>query len=88
VPNVVGKTEAAAKSMLTSQNLVPQSKPVHSEKPEGTVIAQNPTAQSDVKKNSTVVISVSAGLGTAVIPPVIGLTVNDAKHKLTAPSSR
>jgi len=84
VPNVVGKTEAAARSMLTSQKLVPESKPVNSAKPVGVVVAQNPGAQSDVKKNTTVVISVSAGLGTAVIPPVIGLTVNDAKHKLTA----
>jgi len=83
VPGVVGKTEAAAKAMLTKQNLVPQTKPVHSAKPQGIVIDQDPAAGSDVKKNSTVVISVSAGLGTAEIPQVTGLTVKDARKKLT-----
>jgi serine/threonine-protein kinase len=83
VPNVVNKTEAQAKAMLTKQNLVPETKPVNSAKPEGIVIAQDPKAGSDVKKNATVVISVSAGLGTAAIPDVSGLTTNDAKKKLT-----
>jgi serine/threonine-protein kinase len=83
VPNVMGKTSDQAKAALLGQHLVPETKPVNSSKPVGIVIGQSPAAGNDVKKNSTVVISVSAGVGSTQIPDVSGLTTNDAKKKLT-----
>jgi serine/threonine-protein kinase len=83
VPNVVGKTYPQAKNILANQHLVAENRPVNSAKPVGSVVSMDPTAGSDVKKNSTVVLSVSVGVGTAPVPDVTGLTTNDAKKKLT-----
>jgi serine/threonine-protein kinase len=69
-------------------------KPVASDKPVGIVIDQNPKAGADVKKNSSVTISVSGGLGDAAIPPdltsksVAGATkaLTDAKFQVKVDS--
>jgi serine/threonine-protein kinase len=83
VPNVVGKTQAVASQMLAGQHLIPAVKPVNSAKTPGIVVRQDPTPDSNVKKDSTVTISVSVGVGTEPIPDVSGETTNDAKSKLT-----
>ncbi len=82
VPNVVNLTEAQADQKLFQQHLVPVSKPAKSSLPVGTVVAQDPKANSSVKKNSRVTISVSAGVGTRIIPDVSNETVQNAKNVL------
>jgi len=82
VPNVIGKTQKAATQALADQHLVAVVQPEHSSKPPGIVIDQSPKGGDDLRKNSKVTISVSAGVGTAKIPDVTGLTVNDAKRQL------
>jgi serine/threonine-protein kinase len=83
VPNVVGKTQDEASSILTAHHLVPVVKNVNSAKQVGIVVKQDPAADNDAQKNGKVTISVSVGVGTAVIPPVTGKTVDDARSDLT-----
>ena len=83
VPNVINKTQQAAMQEISDKNLVPVVKPVNSTRPEGKVFAQDPEPGTDLKKNSKVTISVSVGVGTAPVPNVTGMTVNDAKRALT-----
>jgi serine/threonine-protein kinase len=83
VPNVINKTQEAAMREISDRNLVPVVKPVNSTRPEGKVFAQDPEPGADVKKESKVTISVSVGVGTAPVPDVTGMTVDDAKRALT-----
>jgi serine/threonine-protein kinase len=83
VPNVLNQTQDAAMRELEAEDLVPVVKPVNSTRPEGRVFAQDPEPGSDVKKESRVTISVSAGVGSAPVPDVTGMTVEDARRALT-----
>jgi len=83
VPNVVGSTQAAAQTALTTAGLtVGTVTQVNSATvPAGTVISQNPVAGVNVSPGSGVALVVS--LGTAV-PNVVGLTQAAAQTALTA----
>ncbi|HEU5418654.1 MAG TPA: Stk1 family PASTA domain-containing Ser/Thr kinase [Streptosporangiaceae bacterium] len=50
----------------------------------GNVISTNPTNGTTVAKNTTVIITVSTGLGTVSVPSVIGQSVSDAENRLSA----
>ncbi len=63
VPDVVGQTEAAAKEQLTQLNLKANVDRVPSAEPEGTVVAQNPTAGSTAQAGSLVRLNLSDGSG-------------------------
>jgi serine/threonine protein kinase len=82
VPNVVNKTEAQATEALAAKGLVPVTKTVASSQKVGTVISQNPRANENVKRRSRVIISVSSGVGSGLIPDVTNLTVGDATKLL------
>jgi len=82
VPDVVGKTEAAAIQELAAQHLIPVTKPVFSKIKIGTVIAELPTKNTQVKKQSKVTISVSAGIDSHPIPNVSGQSRADAQKAL------
>jgi serine/threonine-protein kinase len=59
VPDVIGKTPAAAGALLGEAGLQPRVQLVESTEPEGTVIRQSPAAGKKAKKGSVVVIYVA-----------------------------
>ena len=68
MPTVIGKDQAEAEAILEDAGFEVAVKSVPSDAPEGTVLEQDPPAGSEVDEGSTVTISVSAGLGTVVVP--------------------
>jgi serine/threonine-protein kinase len=82
VPNVIGKTEAAAVQVLAGQHLIPVTQNVTSQAKLGTVIAQQPKFNTQVKKGSNVTISVSVGVATAKIPQVSNESTSNAARQL------
>lgn len=73
VPNVVGKTQAQATSLLTNAGFVPQvvQQPDDTIK-AGEVISQSPAAGGQADKGSTVIITVSSGVAQVSVPSVAG----------------
>ena len=63
IPAVVGQTQGAAVTQLTTLGLKPQLKNVPSAQPAGQVIAQNPAPGAKVDKGSTVTLNISSGSG-------------------------
>lgn len=61
VPNFIGMTESAAKNECTRLELACTISYVYSSKTKGTVIDQNKSIGSELAKDSSVVLSVSAG---------------------------
>jgi eukaryotic-like serine/threonine-protein kinase len=82
VPNVVHKTEEQATQALAAKGLMWETKLVASSQKINTVIAQNPKAGDSVKKKSKIVLSVSSGVGSGLVPDVTNLTVGDATKLL------
>ncbi|MCL5736849.1 MAG: PASTA domain-containing protein [Actinobacteria bacterium] len=84
VPNVIGRNQDAATSLLEGMGLQVQVEMVDSTETGGTVVDQDPKATQEVQPNSTVTIFVSnAPLPTTVkVPPVVGLTRVQAVAKL------
>ncbi len=72
VPDVLGQTESSAQSELRSAGFVPNVETENSDEPEGTVIAQDPGPGGAVKKGTQVIITVSTGAGSVVLPDVVG----------------
>ncbi len=84
VPNVVGRTQQAAVSLIENQNLVPDVKnQADATVPIGQVISQNPAPDTMVDKGSAVEIVVSSGPAKVSIPSVAGMSVQDATNTLT-----
>jgi len=83
VPDVVGRTQAAAESLLKTNNFIPEVKEASSDTvAKGTVISQSPSANGKATKNSVVTITVSSGAGDVSIPNVVGLTAAQASNQL------
>ena len=83
VPDVVGRTQAAAESLLKTNNFIPEVKEASSDTvAKGTVISQSPSANAKATKNSVVTITVSSGAGDVSIPNVIGLNAASASNQL------
>ncbi len=81
VPNVVGKQQAQAETILTSANFTPSVSKVPSTQPAGTVVDQSPPGGSKATIGSTVTIDVSNGKTppspkpiTVTVPGVVGYT--------------
>jgi beta-lactam-binding protein with PASTA domain len=84
VPNVVGKTQAAAVKALEDAGLK-VGKVTQADDPEaapGTVLLQDPAAGTDVDDGAAVALTVSAGPGTAAVPDVVGMTGLEAEATL------
>lgn len=82
VPNVVGKSEASAKSTLNSKGLkVSVTYAKNSSVAEGTVISQTP-ASGNVKSGDTVTITVSNGKPSYAVANVVGKSQSDAEKAL------
>jgi beta-lactam-binding protein with PASTA domain len=84
VPNVVNIDQASAAKVLHRDGLNVHFTFVTSKKPRGTTFAQDPDPGTQVKKDTTVDVSVSSGPGDGQVPPVAGLTRLAARRALTA----
>jgi serine/threonine-protein kinase len=82
VPDVLGAREAAAEVTLRAAGLVPDTRDIFSDKPQGTVTAQDPKGGTSVVKGRTVRINISKGQQNIGIPSVIGLSFDRAAEQL------
>jgi eukaryotic-like serine/threonine-protein kinase len=87
VPDVVGQAASGARTRLSRAGLLSRIVRVPSAEQEGQVVAQSPTAGSEVARGSTVRLNVSDGTGQAEpaerdVPNVEGLTEQDAIAEL------
>jgi eukaryotic-like serine/threonine-protein kinase len=85
VPNVVGLSEADARSTLEGAGFQVSSTSAPSDTtPSGNVSAQSPSAGTDAPKGSTVSITVSTGPDTTTVPDEIGQDKQVAMDDLRA----
>ena len=81
VPNVIGETGAAAQSQLQGLGLLVLEKSApNSTQPSGTVVRQDPAANTQVPRGSTVTIFISGG--GVQVPSVIGYPAATARQIL------
>ncbi len=79
-PNLVGRTEAAANTVLLAQGLNPEKKDVFSDTiAAGQVVNTVPASGADVPKGGTVILNVSKGPRLIQVPAVKGQSEADAK---------
>ena len=79
VPDVVGLQVEVAQTEIREARLKTRVRQEVSEDvPEGEVIEQDPTAGEEVERGTTVVLTVSSGPETVVVPEVIGMTEEEA----------
>ena len=84
VPSVVGETLDRALADLQEAKLKGRVVRVESDKPDGQVISQAPTAGASVDEGSRVVIRVSKGPQPIAVPNVIGSSFETASSALQA----
>jgi serine/threonine-protein kinase len=82
IPNVVGEDVADAVKELTEAGLDAQVVEVSSDKEEGTVTAQSPSAGTVVVEGTQVRINVSTGPRPVVVPSVVNLPYEQAAAEL------
>ena len=85
VPKVVGLSQAVAVTRMEDLGLRVDSFPVASQKPQGTVVSENPAGGTQVPARSHVRITVSLGPGPrrqVEVPDVLGELEADARHAL------
>jgi len=84
VPSVVGESLDRALSDLQDKKLKGKSVPVDSDKPEGEVVSQSPTAGASVVEGFRVTLRVSKGPKPVAVPNVIGFSFDSANSTLLA----
>ncbi|MGH2719372.1 MAG: Stk1 family PASTA domain-containing Ser/Thr kinase [Actinomycetota bacterium] len=83
VPNVVNDPLSQAQSRLQAAGLSSTTETATSNTvPAGTVMQQDPPAQTKVSKNTSVNLTVSGGTGTVGVPTVKGESVTQATQRL------
>lgn len=83
VPNVVGSSLNQASKILSDHNLKMEiSEERYSDKPENTILSQDPPQGSVVKAGSTVYVVISKGKQVVVVPNVINKDYLEAKNIL------
>ncbi|CAN5257965.1 Stk1 family PASTA domain-containing Ser/Thr kinase [soil metagenome] len=82
VPSVVGETLDRALADLQEANLKGRVVRVDSDKPDGQVVSQRPTAGASVDEGSRVIIRVSKGPQPVAVPNVIGSSYETALNTL------
>ncbi|MFL5893777.1 MAG: Stk1 family PASTA domain-containing Ser/Thr kinase [Thermoleophilaceae bacterium] len=82
MPDVLALDQDTAKSALEGKGLVPVVQQSESDKPEGTVIEQDPVSGTKVARGDRVTIVVSKGPATVGVSDVVGLTEGDARGQL------
>lgn len=89
VPSVIGLNEADADRLLRDSDLKVQKREVQDEaNPVGQVTAQDPVANTQVRKGTTVAISVSTGAPVVEVPEVRNRTSEAAREILTGAGFR
>ena len=89
VPQVIGRTEADAERELRSAGLKIERRDVPDEvNPVGQVVAQEPLANIQVRRGSTVVISISSGAPAVDVPDVRNRLLDPAREALTTAGFR
>lgn len=84
VPDVVGKTSEQAEQTLKKENLrVSVDEIVSDTVPVGQVISQTPGAGSSVKEQRIIHLTVSKGGSVLTAPDFTGMTLDQAKERLT-----
>jgi serine/threonine-protein kinase len=79
VPNLDGLTiEQAASALADAQLQLGAQTPELSDRPDGTVIAQQPAAGEQIEQNQTVNVTVSSGKEQATVPQLVALTSPEA----------
>jgi len=84
VPYVVGKQLTDAVATLTRAGLNAKSVGVPSDKPSGTVTAQDPGSGTSLVEGASVRINYSTGPKQVAVPPVVGLDYSTALQQLQA----
>jgi beta-lactam-binding protein with PASTA domain/tRNA A-37 threonylcarbamoyl transferase component Bud32 len=85
VPNVLGKKVNVARQMLTDAHLTSTVERVNDAAPIDTVIVQDPPADKNVARNSTVKLTVSSGAEQVLIPfEIKNMPVKDATDLLNS----
>ncbi|MFN8018779.1 MAG: protein kinase [Acidimicrobiales bacterium] len=84
VPDVVGRPYDDAASILEDRGFEVTRSDQESDKPKDQVISQSPKAADEVDEGSTVVLTVSTGIGEAQLPDMAKKTEADARAQLTA----
>lgn len=83
IPDVVGLDAIEAASILGEKGLVAESEESYSDKvAEGLVIKQEPVAGERVPRGSKVILVVSKGAETLIIPDVVGFSLSEATRTL------
>jgi serine/threonine protein kinase len=80
VPNVVGQTRSDATAALDDAHLKPVFSKAQSDQPKGTVVSTDPTAGTQVARDSDVKVVISSG--PTKVPNVVNLTQDEAEQKL------
>lgn len=87
IENYVGRTRQEAEELLTAQGLLMSVKTVEDEeKPDGIVLGQDPEKGEEVEKGSTVTLEINELPDTSPVPPLRGLTLEEAKKALESNS--
>jgi beta-lactam-binding protein with PASTA domain/predicted Ser/Thr protein kinase len=84
VPDVLGAREADALVTIRAAGLVPDAHDIFSDKPTGTVIAQDPKGGISVVRGGTVRLNISKGQQNIGMPSVIGQSFAEASRQLRA----
>jgi len=85
VPAVATLSPAEAAAMIKNVGLASEESSAYSaDVPEGIVIASKPRDGTRVSKDSTVTVIVSLGLQPITLPPLAGLSQDDASSQITA----
>jgi eukaryotic-like serine/threonine-protein kinase len=84
VPDLVHSSSTDAVATLTKLGLKPRLRPVPSAEAAGTVLAQDPPADTKATVGSTVWINVSKGPQPVSVPSVVGEPIDQASSELQA----
>lgn len=82
VPDVLGLQDEEAQAQIEDAGLLYNEEEEDSDLPEGQVIGQEPGGGSEVKKGAEVVVTISNGEGTVVLPDVEGQPQDTAINQL------
>ncbi len=84
VPSVVGLDQDTADTQIRDAGLKPHFQKQESNQPKGQVIDQSPSGGTNVRRNTTVTVVVSSGVGKVIVPNVVGESRDQATSDLRA----
>ncbi|MBA3347799.1 MAG: Stk1 family PASTA domain-containing Ser/Thr kinase, partial [Actinobacteria bacterium] len=88
VPNVIGQAYESAESQLQGAGFAVEREDVPSSEAEGIVVAQNPAADTEQGRGSTVVLQVSEGPQTSGVPDVTSQAEDQARQAIRSAGFR